>query len=105
MDDRDGPVDARNPKLSVKGGTKNPKVTLIVRDICANNVDGITRRDERERLRLRRPAGRRFARDRLLRDLHRGGLTIRKGKTVTLTVEPNTKKGIGETHTVTIVGT
>ena len=34
------PLDARNPSLKVKGGTKNPLVTLVVREICFNNAPG-----------------------------------------------------------------
>jgi hypothetical protein len=33
-------LDARNPSIKVKGGTKNPRVTLYVREICTNNQPG-----------------------------------------------------------------
>ncbi len=33
-------LDARNPSLTVRGGSKNPLVTLPVREICTNNAPG-----------------------------------------------------------------
>jgi hypothetical protein len=33
-------LDARNPSLKVRGGTKNPLVSLPVREICSNNAPG-----------------------------------------------------------------
>jgi len=33
-------LDARNPSITVKGGTKNLLVTLVVREICSNNGPG-----------------------------------------------------------------
>jgi hypothetical protein len=33
-------LDPRNPSITVKGGTKNPLVTLPVREICSNNGPG-----------------------------------------------------------------
>ena len=35
-----GPLNARNTKLSVKGGTKNPSVTVYLRSFCVNNPVG-----------------------------------------------------------------
>jgi hypothetical protein len=34
------PLDARFPSMSVRGGTKNPLVTLPTREICTNNAPG-----------------------------------------------------------------
>jgi hypothetical protein len=34
------PLDGRNPSMRVKGGTRNPLVTLAVREICSNNAPG-----------------------------------------------------------------
>ena len=35
-----GPLNAVNTKLSVKGGTKNPSVTVYLRSFCVNNPVG-----------------------------------------------------------------
>ena len=96
-------------KLSVKGGTKNPAVTVYLRSFCANNPVGakigITSRDE-----ARRQAGRR-TRSRSCRSAidctvaySVTGLTVAKGKTYTVAVEANTKNGDFLNRTITIVG-
>ena len=33
-------LDARNPSLSVKGGSAAPTISLPVREICGNNAEG-----------------------------------------------------------------
>ena len=37
-----GPVDPVNGKMTVKGGTRNPLVTVFLREYCANNTAGTT---------------------------------------------------------------
>ena len=37
-----GPLDMVNGKMTVKGGTKNPQVTVYLREYCANNTTGTT---------------------------------------------------------------
>ncbi len=37
-----GPLDMVNGKMTVKGGTKNPLVTVFLREYCANNQTGAT---------------------------------------------------------------
>jgi hypothetical protein len=36
------PLDPTNGKVTVKGGTKNPQVTVYLREYCANNATGTT---------------------------------------------------------------
>ena len=36
------PFDPVNGKMTVKGGTKNPKITVYLREYCANNPAGAT---------------------------------------------------------------
>jgi hypothetical protein len=36
------PLDATNGKVTVKGGTKNPQLTVYLREYCANNATGTT---------------------------------------------------------------
>lgn len=97
-------VDARNPRLTVKGETRNPRVTLILRDLCTNSPVGTT-----VGMNVRGAGGYTIQPTSPLANdcsvtFTATGLTIAKGKTVTLTVEPNTKGGIGSQRTVTFVG-
>ena len=98
-------VDARNPKIKVKGGTRNPKATLITRDLCVNNAVGVT-----VGLNVKGPGGYVIQPTSTLASdcsvtFTAAGLTIAKGKSVVLNVEPNTKAGVGAKHTVTFTGT
>jgi len=103
-----GPLDARNTKLSVKGGTKNPSVTVYVRAFCANNPVGarigITS--------VTKLGGKQVAYSQPQLSLGIDctvaykvtGLTVVKGKTYTVSVEANTRNGNFLNRTITIVG-
>ncbi len=104
------PLSPVNGKLSVKGGTKNPAVTVYLRSFCANNPVGCEGRDH------------------VAHELWAGsswpcsqpqltlgidctvayrvtGLTVAKGKTYTVTVDANTEeRRRRSTRTITIVG-
>jgi hypothetical protein len=104
-----GPLNPVNGKLSVKGGTKNPSVTVYLRSFCVNS-----------------PVGSKIG---LTSSTKLGGklvaysqpqltlgidctvayrvtpLTVAKGKTYTVSVEANTKNGDTLSRTITIVGT
>ncbi len=103
-----GPLNAKNTKLSVKGGTKNPSVTVYLRSFCANNPVGakigITS--------TTKLGGKQIAYSQPQLSLaidctvayKVAGLTVAKGKTYTVAVEANTKNGNFLNRTITIVG-
>ncbi len=97
-----------NGKLSIKGGTKNPALTVYLRSFCANNgigtPVGLTSRttlggklvavsQAEIPLAINCTIAYRVA-----------GLTVAKGKTYIVTVDANTKKGDKAQRKITIVG-
>ncbi len=102
------PLSPVNGKLSVKGGTKNPAVTVYLRSFCANNAVGakvgITSRTSlggklvvmsqpQVTLGIDCTVAYRVT-----------GLTVAKGKTYTVNADANTANGDATTRTITIVG-
>ena len=104
------PLNPVNGKLSVKGGTKNPAVTVYLRHVlrqqpgrCAGSASRRRRSSAARRSPIRS------------QQLTLGsdctiayrvtGLTVAKGKTYTVTADANTAKGDAVTRTITIVGT
>jgi hypothetical protein len=80
-------LDARNPYLTVKGGTKNPAVNLVVREICSNNAPGSS-----VGMTYRVYAGKKFVRV--------GQTSVPLGKDCTVTVRPVYTFAKGKTYTV-----
>ena len=102
------PLNPVNGKLSVKGGVKNPAVTVYLRSLCANNPVGA-------RVGLTSSttlAGKLVAYSQPQLTLaidctvsyRVTPLTVAKGKTYTVEVEANTKNGDVVSRTITIVG-
>ena len=102
------PLNPVNGKLSVKGGVKNPAVTVYLRSFCANNPVGA-------RVGLTSSttlAGKVVAYSQPQVTLaidctvsyRVTPLTVAKGKTYTVEVEANTKNGDVVSRTITIVG-
>jgi hypothetical protein len=103
------PLNPVNGKLSVKGGTKNPAVTVYLRSFCVNNPIGTP-----VGLTSRTTLGGRLvavsqSQPNLAIDCTVAyrvtGLTVAKGKTYTVKVEANTKTTASTQRTITIVGT
>ena len=103
------PLNPVNGKLSVKGGTKNPAVTVYLRPFCVNNPVG-ARVGLSSTTKL---AGKTVAYSQPQLTLGSDctiayrvtGLTVAKGKTYTVTADANTARGDAVTRTITIVGT
>jgi hypothetical protein len=101
------PLDARNPSLKVKGGTRNPLVTLVVREICSNNPPGTA-----VGMTYRVFAGSKFvkvgqASVQLGKDCSvavRPVFTFAKNKTYRVVFDMNTLNGAGVRRTATIAG-
>jgi hypothetical protein len=102
------PLSPVNGKLSVKGGVKNPSVTVYLRSFCANTPIGAPVGIESTTT----LAGKTIAYSQPQVSLaidctvayRVTGLTVAKGKTYTVTVKANTKNGNAATRTITIVG-
>jgi len=102
------PLNPVNAKLSLKGGVKNPAVTVYLRSFCANNPVG-TKVGLTSRTTL---GGKLVAvsqtETRLAIDCTVAyrvtGLTVVKGKTYTVIADANTKNGNTAKRTITIVG-
>ena len=102
-----GALDARNPSLLVKGGTKSPRITLIVREICTNNAPGTS-----VGMTYRVFLGKKFvkvgqASVPLGKDCSvaaRPAYTFAKGKTYKVIFNLNTLNGGGDQRTATITG-
>ena len=94
-----GPLDPVNGKMSVKGGTKNPVVTVYLRSFCANNPVGTPvgielEDDARQASSSPYSPAAGATRDRLHRRVPRHGPHVSlKGKTYTVEVDANTKNG------------
>ena len=89
-----GPLNPVNGKVSVKGGVKNPSVTVYLRSFCTNNPVGtpvgITSKTTLGGKLVAVSQAQAVARDRLHRRLPVTGLTVAKGKTYTVNVDANT---------------
>ncbi len=102
------PLSPVNGKLSVKGGVKNPAVTVYLRTLCANNPVGAT-----VGLTSRTTLGGKLvaaSQPQLTLGIdctvtyRVAGLTVAKGKTYTVTADANTAIGGQLKRTITIVG-
>jgi hypothetical protein len=103
-----GPVNPVNGKVTVRGGTKNPKVTVYLREYCANNPVGAT-----VGYTVRSYLGTRLVQvgqgaTPLGMDctvpLRVTGLTVAKKKSYRVTVAANTLTTAEITRTITVVG-
>jgi hypothetical protein len=98
-----------NGKLNIKGGTKNPALTVYLRAFCVNNpigsAVGLTSKTSLggKLVAISQPQVP-LAND-CTATYRVDGLTVAKGKTYTVTVDANTKKGDAVQRKITIVGT
>ena len=103
-----GPLNAVNTKLSVKGGTKNPSVTVYLRSFCVNNPIGAKIGLTSKTLLGKKIVAYSQPQLQLAIDCTVAykvtGLTVVKGKTYTVQIEANTKNGDVLNRTTTIVG-
>jgi hypothetical protein len=102
------PLSAVNGKVNVKGGVKNPSLTVYVRSFCANNPVGsavglTSRATQAGKLVAFSQARVSLAVDCAIA-YKATGLTVAKGKTYTVSVDLNTSLGSAATRTITIVG-
>jgi len=101
------PLDGRNPSMSVKGGTSNPLVNLVVREVCSTNAPGTA-----VGMTYRVFTGSKFikvgqASAALASDCTvnvRPAFTVAKRKTYTVVFNMNTYNGVIIQRTATIVG-
>jgi hypothetical protein len=102
------PLSPVNGKIRVKGGTRNPALTIYLRSFCVNNPVGVKIGvDARTTL-----AGKLVAYSQSEAALaidctvatRVTGLTVLKGKTYTVEIGANTKNGDAAKRTITIVG-
>ncbi len=102
------PLSPVNGKLSVKGGVKNPSVTVYLRSFCANTPIGAPVGIESTTTLAGKTVAYSQPQVSLAIDCTVAyrvtGLTVAKGKTYTVTVKANTKNGNAATRTITIVG-
>ncbi len=103
-----GPLNPVNGKLTVKGGTKNPKITVYVRSYCANNAVGSSvgmtiRTTLRGKLVQVSQEAMPLLVDCTVKTAV-SGLTVAKGKTYVVTVDANTLTTAPVKRTITIVG-
>ncbi len=101
-------VDARNPTLPLKGGTKNPVVTAFLRSFCVNNPIGTTLGAVISITANGKSAGTTTTTTALAIDCTapvKLPITVVKGSTYVATIDFNTKIGNHGTSTITVVGT
>ena len=103
-----GPLDMVNGKMTVKGGTKNPMVTVYLREYCANNTPGTTvgytvRGYLGVRLMSVDQGATPLARDCTVK-VRAMGLTIAKKKSYKIQVAANTATTAEIVRTITVVG-
>jgi hypothetical protein len=103
-----GPLNAVNTKLSVKGGTRNPSVTVYLRSFCVNSAVGAKIGLTSKTLLGKKLVAYSQPQLQLAIDCTVAykvtGLTVVKGKTYTVQIEANTKNGDVLNRTTTIVG-
>ncbi|HEY7793979.1 MAG TPA: cellulase family glycosylhydrolase [Gaiellaceae bacterium] len=103
------PLDMVNGKVTVKGGTKNPTVTVYLREFCVNNpigaVVGANIRTSLGSTAVQNSqASAPLAVDCTI-PVRLTGLTVAKGKTYTAVIDANTVLGSAARRTVTVTGT
>ena len=102
-------VDMLNGKLSVRGGTSSPTVTVHLRDLCTNNVPGaVVGVNVRtflgtQLVQLGQPTTR-LAVDCTI-TIRLDGLVVAKGKTYRAEIDANTAVTAPKRRTISIVGT
>jgi hypothetical protein len=103
-----GPLDARNPLVTVKGGTRGPTVTAYVREFCFNNAAGAAVGASWKAYLGGKLAAVGQTQQPLGVDctipVKLATLTAAKGKTYTVTIDLNTANGGKLTRTATVVG-
>jgi len=101
-------LDPRNGRLSIKGGTRNPKLTVFLREYCATNpigsTVGYTVRSFLAGKLVQVSQGASALGTDCTVALRPSGLTVAKRKTYTVTVEANTATSSAIGRTITIVG-
>jgi hypothetical protein len=101
-------IDARNPTVRLKGGTKSPVVTAYLRTFCANNPIGATVGAVISITANGKPLGTTTTATALAIDCTapvKLPITVAKGSTYVATIDFNTKIGDRGTTTITVVGT
>ncbi len=102
------PLSPVNGKVSIKGGTRNPSLTIYLRSFCATNPIGETigiaqRATLGGKLVAFSQSEAALAIDCTVAS-RVTGLTVLKGKTYTVTIDANTRTGADAKRTITIVG-
>jgi hypothetical protein len=102
------PLDMVNGKVTVKGGTKNPTVTVYLREFCANNAIGaVVGANVRTFLGSTSVQNSQTSAP-LAVDctipVRLTGLTVAKGKSYTAQIDANTAIGSAAHRTITLVG-
>lgn len=103
------PLDPVNGKLSLRGGVKNPALTLYLRSFCTNNPVGAkigltARTTVAGKLAIPVTQAETVLAIDCTAVYRVTGLTVAKGKTYIVKIEANTKNGDLATRTITIVG-
>jgi hypothetical protein len=100
-------VDAVNGLVRVKGGAKNPSLTVYLREYCANNPVGATVGATTRVLLAGKVVGVVQSAAPLGRECTisvKAPITVAKGKTYTVTVDANTKITAPIMRTITLIG-
>jgi hypothetical protein len=102
------PLDMVNGKVTVKGGTRNPNLTVYLREYCANNVTGTTvgytvRAFQGSRLVTVRQGTAPLGIDCTI-PVRVTGLTVAKGRSYRVTVDANTATTSQLSRIITVVG-
>ncbi len=103
------PLSPVNGSMKVKGGVREPAVTVYLRTFCTNNAIGTpvgltSRTSLKGQLVAVSQARLSLARDCTVA-YRLTGLTVQKGKVYTVSVEANTENGAAAVRTIRIVGT
>jgi hypothetical protein len=101
------PLDATNGRVSVKGGTKNPALTVHLRQFCSNNPIGSTVGTNIRVTQGSKVVGGSQPAAPLAIDCTvsvRAPIRVVKGQTYAVQVEANTAIGNAATRTITLVG-
>jgi hypothetical protein len=103
-----GPLSPLNGKVTVKGGTRNPTLTVYLREYCANNPSGatvgFTVRSFLAKKLVQVSQGASPLRIDCTVPVRVTGLTVAKKKTYTVTVTANTLTSAEIVRTITVVG-
>ena len=103
------PLSMVNGKSSFKGGTKNPTLTVYLREFCANNPIGTQVGANVRTLLGGKTVQTATPTAPLAIDctipVRLTGLTVAKGKTYTVQIDANTAAGSAASRTITVVGT